>query len=97
MNGKFIHIMTVLLALGLWPFGSAFAGDTGSEPEAGAPAAEGSEAALPRAPLRLNTVDFEDTSAGAGKLTLAGVALPGGGCRWIRERRAYWPWSSSSS
>ncbi len=77
MNGKYIHIMTVILALGSSGFGSAFAGDTGGEPQAGAPAGEGSEATPPRAPLRLSTVDFEDTSAGAGKLTLAGVALPG--------------------
>ncbi len=77
MNGKYIHIMTVLLALGSTPFGPAFAGDTGGEPQAVVPAGEGSEAAPPRAPLRLSTVDFADTSAGAGKLTLAGVAIPG--------------------
>ena len=32
---------------------------------------------LPRSPLRLNKIDYKDTGNGAGKLTVAGIALPG--------------------
>jgi hypothetical protein len=32
---------------------------------------------VPRSPLRLSTVDYVDTTGGSGKLTVAGIALPG--------------------
>ncbi|HKQ54667.1 MAG TPA: hypothetical protein VJT12_02140 [Methyloceanibacter sp.] len=78
MKWNYIRIVTLafgVLALGL---GAAHAGAGDSAPE-GAPAvAEGSEAASPpRAPLKVNVVDFQDTAEGAGKLTLGGIALPG--------------------
>jgi hypothetical protein len=31
----------------------------------------------PKSPLRLSTVDYQDTADGSGKLVLAGIALPG--------------------
>ena len=31
----------------------------------------------PKSPIRLNTVDYQDTADGSGKLVLAGIALPG--------------------
>jgi hypothetical protein len=31
----------------------------------------------PKSPIRLNTVDYEDGDGGAGKLKIAGIALPG--------------------
>lgn len=42
-------------------------------------AAQGSETEThsPRSPLRLSTVDYQDTAEGSGKLTVAGIALPG--------------------
>jgi hypothetical protein len=32
---------------------------------------------VPRSPLRLNMVDYQDNGDGSGKLTVAGIALPG--------------------
>ena len=32
---------------------------------------------MPKSPLRLSTVDYIDTDNGSGKLTIAGIALPG--------------------
>jgi hypothetical protein len=63
------------LAFGL---GAALAGAGDSAPDGAAPATQ-SEAASgpPKAPLRLNTVDFQDTAEGSGKLTLGGIAIPG--------------------
>jgi hypothetical protein len=48
-------------------------------PEPEVPAAEGSQAepARPHAPLKLKTIDYQDTGADSGKLTLGGIALPG--------------------
>jgi hypothetical protein len=31
----------------------------------------------PKSPIRLSTVDYQDTADGSGKLVLAGIALPG--------------------
>jgi hypothetical protein len=74
-------IRIVTLAFGLLAFGlsAALAGAGDSPPEGAAPAAPENEAASrpSKAPLRLNTVDFQDTSEGSGKLTLGGIAIPG--------------------
>jgi hypothetical protein len=79
-----IRIVTIvfgLVTVGLVAFGlgSAFAGAADSAPEGAMSAAEGSDTSSPppRSPLRVSTIDFQDTEAGSGKLTLAGVALPG--------------------
>ena len=78
MKCNCIRIVTLgfgLLAFGL---GAAFAGAGDSAPEAAAQAEEASKApSPPKAPLRLNTVDFQDTAEGSGKLTLGGIAIPG--------------------
>ena len=74
MSSKYIGIMTILLALGASGFGSAFAGGAASVPEGGTPA---EAASPPKSPIRLSTIDFQDTAEGTGKLTIAGVALPG--------------------
>ncbi|MBC8020278.1 MAG: hypothetical protein H7X78_03585 [Methyloceanibacter sp.] len=75
MSSKYIGIMTILLALSASGFGSAFAGGAASVPEGGTPAEAASPP--PKSPIRLSTIDFQDTAEGAGKLTIAGVALPG--------------------
>jgi hypothetical protein len=79
MKCNCIRIVTLgfgLLAFGL---GAALAGAGDSAPDGTATAAQESEAASgpPKAPLRLNTVDFQDTAEGSGKLTLGGIAIPG--------------------
>ena len=76
MSGKYIGIVTILLALGAFGLGSSLAGNAESAAEGGAPSAE-EAAPPPRSPLRLSTVDFQDTVEGSGKLKLAGIALPG--------------------
>ena len=74
ISSKYLGIMAVVAAVataGLWPISARAAEDA---PEAGA-----SEAAptVPKSPLRLSTVDYVDTDNGSGKLTIAGIALPG--------------------
>jgi hypothetical protein len=72
-------IRIVTLGFGLLAFGlgaALAAGD--SAPEGAIPAEEASESpSPPKAPLRLNKVDFQDTAEGSGKLTLGGIAIPG--------------------
>jgi hypothetical protein len=73
MKRNCIHIMTLVVALAALGIGPAASG----APEGGTQAAEGSEASpSPRAPLRVNKIDFQETGEG-GKLSLAGEALPG--------------------
>ena len=43
----------------------------------GIPTRPPSHAHLPRSPLRLNKIDYKDAGNRPGKLTVAGVALPG--------------------
>jgi hypothetical protein len=79
MKCNCIRIVTLgfgLLAFGL---GAALAGAGDSAPQGAPPAAQENEAASgpPKAPLRLNKVDFQDTAEGSGKLTLGGIAIPG--------------------
>jgi hypothetical protein len=74
ISSKYLGIMAVVAAIGtvgLCPKSAPAAEDV--------PAAAGSEAGptVPRSPLRLSTVDYVDTNDGSGKLTIAGVALPG--------------------
>jgi len=70
-------------ALTLWA-GFAPAAETGDqnsasqpEPVTGDDIVQPSESHVPKAPLKLSTIDFEDAGNGAGKLKLAGIALPG--------------------
>jgi hypothetical protein len=73
MKRNCIHIMTLVLALAALGLGPAASG----APQDGTAAAERNEASPPpRAPLRVNKVDFQETGEG-GKLSLAGEALPG--------------------
>ena len=84
IGSKYIGIMAVLVALGA---SSLYAQAAETVPgaqgvienqETSPDAAQGSETEThpPRSPLRLSTVDFQDTAEGSGKLTLAGIALP---------------------
>ena len=88
IGGKYIGIMAVLVAVGAYSLCAKSAqaaetvpGDQNLTEDQGTPsdAAQGSEAgsSVPRSPLRLSTVDYQDTAGGSGKLTLAGIALPG--------------------
>jgi hypothetical protein len=78
MKCNCIRIVTLAFGLLAFGLGAALAGAGDSAPEGSAAAAEASEAAAPpKAPLKLNTVDFQDTAEGSGKLTLGGIALPG--------------------
>jgi len=88
IGSKYIGIMAVLMAVGASslyaksaPAEEAPPGDQSLTEKQGTPsdAAQGSEAgsSVPRSPLRLSTVDYQDTAGGSGKLTLAGIALPG--------------------
>jgi hypothetical protein len=79
MKCNCIRIMTLAFGLLAFGLGAALAGAGDSAPEGAAPAAQENEAASgpPKAPLRLNTVDFQDTAEGSGKLTLGGIAIPG--------------------
>lgn len=73
MNSYRILVVMLVLAFGAALPGPAFADDVSHVEQ---PSAKESPPP-PRAPLRLNTVDFKETGAESGKLTLAGVALPG--------------------
>ena len=88
ISSKYIFIMAVLVALGASGLSAKSAqaaegvpGDQSLTEQQGTPsdAAGGSEAEpqSPRSPIRVSTIDFEDTGDGSGKLTLAGIALPG--------------------
>jgi hypothetical protein len=74
ISSKYLGIMAVVAAIGV-----AGPGPTSARAAEDVPAAGDSEAGptVPRSPLRLSTVDYVDTDDGSGKLTIAGVALPG--------------------
>src|SRR5262245_51118188 len=76
MKCNCIRIVTLASGLLAFGLGAALAGAGDSAPDG---SAQENEAALgpPKAPLRLNTVDFQDTAEGSGKLTLGGIAIPG--------------------
>jgi hypothetical protein len=71
---KYLGIVAVVAAIGAAGLGPKSARAAEDVPAAGA-----SEAGptVPRSPLRLSTVDYVDTNDGSGKLTVAGIALPG--------------------
>jgi hypothetical protein len=72
IGSKYLGIMAVVAAIGATGIcaNSVRAADD-------TPAAGESESTVPRSPIRLSTVDYVDTDGGSGKLTIAGVALPG--------------------
>jgi hypothetical protein len=74
ISSKYLGIMAVVAAIGaagLCPASARAAEDVpgGGESEAGP--------TVPKSPLRVSTVDYVDTDGGSGKLTIAGIALPG--------------------
>ncbi len=74
MNSYRILVVMLLLAVGAGLPGQVLAGSAETMSEEGG----AKETALPpRSPLRVSAVDFQDTGAGSGTLTLADVALPG--------------------
>jgi hypothetical protein len=79
MKCNCIRIVTLAAGLLAFGLGAALAGASESAPQGTNEAVQGSEAASPppKAPLRLSTVDFQDTGEGSGKLTLGGIAIPG--------------------
>jgi hypothetical protein len=72
IGSKYLGIMAVVAAIGAT--GICANSARGAEDT---PAAGESESTVPRSPIRLSTVDYVDTDGGSGKLTIAGVALPG--------------------
>lgn len=88
IGSKYITIMAVLVAAGAASLYAKSAQAVESVPgdqslieqqETPSDAGPGSDeyAHPPKSPLRLSTVDFQDTADGSGKLVLAGIALPG--------------------
>jgi hypothetical protein len=80
-SSKYLGILAVIAAIsaaGLCPKSAPAAesvpGDQSLIENEGAPS---DGPTVPRSPLRLSTVDYVDTTGGSGKLTVAGIALPG--------------------
>jgi hypothetical protein len=78
IGSKYILTLTVIAALGLLGCyaKSAIAEDVAPEDQSASQGSDASEAPSPRSPLRLNTLDYQDNGDKAGKLKLAGIALP---------------------
>jgi hypothetical protein len=85
ISNKYLGIVTALVALGAIglspssvhaednaPGDQSAAENQGASSDAGA-----GEAVSHRSPIRLNSVDYQDTGDGSGKLTIDGIALPG--------------------
>lgn len=87
VGSKYRFIMTVLVAAGTISLSTtvrAVETEPGDQSAAGQPAptsesdiVQPSEAIPPKSPLRLNTIDYQDAGDRPGKLTVAGIALPG--------------------
>lgn len=78
IGSRLLLILTVGLALGavcFYPISARAADDApmASDRAGGSEA----EAPVPRSPLRVNSFDYEENGDQAGKLKLAGIALPG--------------------
>jgi hypothetical protein len=72
IGSKYLGIMAVVAAVGATGICANAVRAAEDTPAAG----EGGST-VPRSPIRLSTVDYVDTDGGSGKLTIAGVALPG--------------------
>ena len=81
IGSKYLLIVSVVAAFGLLGCyaESAAAEDFAVEDQSSAQgeASDASEAPSPRSPLRVENFDYQDNGEKAGKLTLAGIALPG--------------------
>ena len=88
ISSKYLGIMAVLVAVGAIglcpkpapaaesvPGDKSLIGNQGASSDAAGDS--DAEPHVPRSPLRLNEVDYKDAGNGAGKLTIAGIALPG--------------------
>ena len=88
IGSKYIAIMAVLVAAGTAslyaksaravesvPGDQSLIEKQGTAPDAG-PGSDDYDHP-PKSPIRLSTVDYQDTADGSGKLVLAGIALPG--------------------
>ena len=88
IGSKYITIMAVLVAAGTAslyaksaqavesvPGDQSLIEKQGTAPDAG-PGSDDYDHP-PKSPIRLSTVDYQDTADGSGKLVLAGIALPG--------------------
>ena len=81
ISSKYLGIVAIVAgigAAGLFPK-SATAEDSvpGDQSLVETEGASSAGPTVPRSPLRLKTVDYVDTTGGSGKLTVAGIALPG--------------------
>lgn len=72
IGSKYLGIMAVVAAIGATGIGA-----NSARAAEDTPAAREGGSTVPRSPIRLSTVDYVDTDGGSGKLTIAGVALPG--------------------
>jgi hypothetical protein len=83
ISSKYLGIVAVVTALGVIGLAQSSvraeentqgdqsaAGDQAQSPDAG-------EAVSHHSPIRLNSVDYQDTGDGSGKLTIDGIGLPG--------------------
>jgi hypothetical protein len=78
IDSKYLVVLTVVAGLGVlgcYPK-SALADDTAPGDQSARQGSNASETPSPRSPLRLNTFDFQENGDKAGKLKLAGIALP---------------------
>jgi hypothetical protein len=88
ISSKYLGIMAVLVAVGAIglcpkpapaaesvPGDKSLIGNQGASSDAAGDS--DAEPHVPRSPLRLNEIDYKDAGNGAGKLTVAGIALPG--------------------
>jgi hypothetical protein len=86
ISNKYLGIVAVVMALGVVglspssvraeenaPGDQNAAGDQDTAPDADS----AGEAVSHRSPIRLNSVDYQDTNDGTGKLTIDGIGLPG--------------------
>ena len=86
ISHKYFGIVAVVMALGVvgvFPSSvraeenaagdQSAAGNQAESPDAGS----AGEAESHRSPIRLNSVDYQDTGGGSGKLTIDGIGLPG--------------------
>ena len=78
IGSKYLLMFTVVLALGVLGCysNSAIAEDAAPGDQSASQGSGASEAPSPRSPLRLNSFDYQENGDKAGKLRLAGIALP---------------------
>jgi hypothetical protein len=78
IGSRYLLVLTVVAGLGVlgcFPK-SAIAEEAAPGDQSAKQGSEASEAPTPRSPLRLNSFDYQENGDKAGKLKLAGIALP---------------------